>query len=189
MPAETRRWTVAEVRELQDESRAWPRYELIAGELLVTPAPTWDHQRLVGQLFLRLHPWTSGQGIGETLMSPADLELEPEGLVQPDVFVVPPSLGGSVPRAWTDVTSLMLAVEVLSPSTARDDRGRKRELFSRIRVPEYWIVDPKHRVIERWRPGDQLPELCTRTLEWGPPGATEPLVIDVPEFFRTALGE
>ena len=54
MPAIRRRWTTAEVRSLMDESRAWPRYELIGGELLVTPAPRGTHQLVVVELVVLL---------------------------------------------------------------------------------------------------------------------------------------
>ena len=60
--------------------------------------------------------------------------------MQPDVFVVPWREEGQ-PRSWQDVTPLLLAVEVLSPSTARADRHRKRLIYQSQRVPEYWIVD------------------------------------------------
>lgn len=179
-------WTAEMVRAFPNDGN---RYEVIDGELLVTPAPTWDHQGVVEELLTRLRPWTEQHGVGVTKLSPADLQLEPDGLVQPDLFVVPPNDDGTRPRAWRDVTRLTLAVEVLSPSSARDDRTRKRKLFARVGVPEYWIVNPADRVVERWHPGDELPELCNRVLAWHPAGASEPLVIDVPSFFRAALGE
>jgi Uma2 family endonuclease len=61
----------------------------------------------------------------------------------------------------------MLAIEVLSPSSARHDRVRKRPLFQR-HVPEYWIVDIDARLVERWRPGDERPEIITESLVWQP---------------------
>ncbi len=179
-------WTVAMVRAFPSDGN---RYEVIDGELVVTPSPTWDHQGVVAELLLRLRPWTERCGVGVTHLSPADLELEPDGLVQPDLFVVPSNADGTKPREWHEVTRLVLAVEVLSPSSARDDRTRKRMLFARVGVPEYWIVNPVDRVIERWRPADALPELCNRTLVWLPLGATEPLELDVPALFRSALDD
>ncbi len=177
-------WTAELVRAFPNDGN---RYEVIDGELLVTPSPSWTHQGVVGALYRRLFAWTSVHGVGDTMFSPADLELESDGLVQPDVFVVPPNDDGTRPREWRDVTRLALAIEVLSPSTARDDRTRKRKLFARVGVPEYWVVNPADRVIERYRPGDDLPELCNRTLSWHPAGASEPLVLDVPALFRDAL--
>ncbi len=83
----------------------------------------------------------------------------------------------------------MLAVEVLSPSTARADRSVKRRLYQRARVPEYWIVDLEARLVERWRPADERPEVLTDTLSWVPAAGTGSLTIDLPEFFTKVLGE
>src|SRR3990170_4416877 len=126
--------------------------------------PRVVHQRAVARLLFALQLWIREQDIGEVLLSPADLELEPDDLVQPDMFVCP-----VVAKDWTDIRSLVLAVEVLSPTTERYDRGRKRRYFSRVGVPEYWIVDCDQRVIERWRPA----------------GATRAFVLDLIAFFGT----
>ena len=181
MPA-TKRWSVEEVRAMQDADRAWPRYELVDGELLVTPAPTWTHQKAVVQLLLALADHLQRQPVGEVVASPADIELELGTVLQPDVFVVPVR---DVPPGgtWRDVRGLLLAVEVLSPSSGRHDRVTKRRFFQRAGVPEYWIVDADSRVIERWRAGDERPELLDATLAWHPTGADEPFTLDLAGFF------
>ena len=79
-------------------------------------------------------------------------------------FVVPIGPDGRRGANWTDIRALLLAVEILSPSTARADRQAKRRLHQRERVGEYWIVDLDARVVERWRPDDERPEIVTRTL-------------------------
>jgi Uma2 family endonuclease len=96
-------------------------------------------------------------------------------------------VGGRRPRRWSDITRLLLAVEVLSPSTARADRTVKRRLFQRVGVPEYWIVDVEARLVERWRPGDARPEIVTDALAWQPEPAHAPLVIDLPTLFAAIL--
>src|SRR5229473_7696411 len=121
-------------------------------------------------------------------ISPADLNPEPGALVQPDVFVVA-LVAGRRPRDWSDIEALVLAVEVLSPSTARADRTVKRRLLQRAGVPEYWIVDLEARLVERWRPGDERPEILTETLEWRPDPVIEPLVIELPRLFAEILEE
>ena len=78
--------------------------------------------------------------------------------------------------------SLLLVVEVLSPSSSRHDRVRKRPLYQR-HVPEYWIVDLDARVIERWQAGEGRPEIVDAMLEWHPAGATSPFVLDVTQYF------
>lgn len=88
-----------------------------------------------------------------------------------------------------DVKHLTLAVEVFSPSTARNDRYRKRRVYQEQSTDEFWIVDPGSRLVERWRPEDSEPEVLIDALEWQPAGALEPLVIDLQELFREAHGE
>jgi len=179
------RWTAEMVRNLPDDGN---RYEVVDGELLVTPSPTYSHQRVVLEFATILLPYTRLSGIGGTLVSPADIELDSEGLVQPDVFVQG-FVDGHPPRAWNVGAPLLLAIEVLSPSTARADRITKRRRFQRASVPEYWIVDTDARTIERWRPSDERPEVLSEQLSWQPEGAAAPLTIDLVEFFARAQGE
>lgn len=182
--AERKHWTVADYMALPDDGK---RYEVIDGELFVTPAPIADHQRLVFALGRRLATYLDAAPVGEVLLSPADIEFAADTVVQPDVFVAP-LVDGVRPRNWADVTHVVLAVEVLSPSTARVDRTVKRRRYQRAGVGEYWIVDGEARVIERWRPDDERPEILSDELVWHPDAAHEPLRIDLPAFFARALG-
>lgn len=190
MPALSKhRWTAADVRALMDTSRHWPRYELLDGELLVTNAPTLAHQWAVTELAVLLREYCVAQGVGIALVSPADIELAPESIMQPDVFVVPMELATTdEPMIWRQVTALRLAVEVLSPSTMRDDRVRKRDHYLANNVDEYWIVDLDARVFERWTPERERPDIRRDELVWRPAGATAPLLIDVARFFADNPG-
>ena len=183
MPAIRRRWTASAVRELIVESSAWPRYELIAGELLVTPSPAMRHQVAAGELFVLLHAYTRRQLAGTTFMSPADLELRPDTILQPDIFVVPQDVALLEYPSWRDVTSLLLAVEVLSPTSMRTDRVTKRNFYMESAVAEYWIVDADARAIERWLPANESPIIERRTLTWRPTGASTAFDVDLAEFF------
>lgn len=189
MPAPiTSPWTPERVRqELLREDQPWPRYELVDGVLLVTPAPRFDHQRLVRALYDRLTTYVRQHRVGELCWSPADISLDDRSIVQPDLFLVPPgqSWPGSI---WTDVKGLALAVEVLSPGSARHDRGAKRDHYQRHGVPEYWIVDGDARLVERWRPETDRPEILRERLVWHPESAAEALAIDLPALFAEALG-
>jgi hypothetical protein len=90
MPAVKRCWTACEVRQLIAESPlATPRYELVDGELLVTPSPNEPHQRAVALLLYALMEYLRRNPIGQVYTSPFDVELEPNTIVQPDVFVLP----------------------------------------------------------------------------------------------------
>jgi len=183
MPQLLHVWTPDEVRALPDDGR---RYEVVRGELLVTPAPSFHHQDAVRRMVRILGDYVERTGAGYAAMSPADITPEPGALVQPDVFVGPLPEGRR-PTSWADFSKLLLAVEILSPTSARADRTTKRQLFQRTRVPEYWIVDLDARLVERWRPIDDRPEVITATLVWHPDPAIAPLEIDLPAFFSRIL--
>jgi Uma2 family endonuclease len=184
MPVAThRRWKAEEVRNLQDESRAWPRYELIDGELYVTPAPGFRHQAAVLELVVILRPYVVGNKLGGVLTSPADIELEPESVLQPDVFVFPP-LDVEQPE-WRSITSLRLAIEVISPSSIRTDRTKKRDQYLKMAVDEYWVVDVEGGHVERWFKHRPDVEVARSTLEWHPANAAAPLSIDLDAMFAT----
>ena len=121
------------------------------------------------------------------MMSPADLELEPESITQPDVFVLDPhSLADAVEMPkWADFKRLLLAIEIISPSSVRIDRIVKRDFYLDAGVPEYWILDLDAGIIERWTRERDTPEVCRDSLVWLPAGAQSPLTIDVPALFET----
>ncbi|MDQ3698282.1 MAG: Uma2 family endonuclease [Gemmatimonadota bacterium] len=180
-------WTPDLIRRLGGESRHWPRYECIDGELLVTVAPRVAHQAALAALFRLLDPYVRGHALGELLWSPSEITLDPNALVQPDLFVIPRAAARPIGE-WKEVTSLLLAVEVLSPSTARRDRGLKRLYYQRTHVPEYWIVDLDSRLVERWRPGDDRPEIVSETLVWQPADEHAPLEIALQAMFEKVEG-
>lgn len=185
MPHAPTRWTAELVRALPDDGR---RHELVAGELLVTPSPSPVHQWLVAAIFRRLDPYLVATGSGALLTAPADISLGEDEILQPDLFVLPPGQP-LPPRDWAEVRRLQLAIEIVSPTTARVDRITKRRRFQRAGVPEYWIVDPDARVIERWRPEDTRPEVLSELLTWQPDPAHLPLEVDLPALFRETFGD
>lgn len=181
-------WTPDRVQnELVREDRHWPRYELIDGELLVSPAPRPLHQVVVSELLGLLIPYVQQRRLGRVFTSPADIRLGTRTTTQPDVFVVPPDSGFDG-RTWDSIATLSLTVEVLSERTAGYDRLKKREFYARRGVPEYWVVDGDAELFEVSRPTDPRVELYGRELRWHPAGASEPLVVDVPVFFARVLG-
>lgn len=184
MPATMEReWTAEMVRAIPDDNN---RYQVVDGELFVTPAPTWRHGDIVLEFALTLSEFLRRNPVGHLKISPQDVELDYRTLVEPDLFVVP-LVDGKKPRLWNDVRELLLVIEVLSPSTARLDRRVKRERYQREGVSQYWIVDVDARLIERWRPGDERPEILVERIEWEPAGAPERLVIELREFFQRSL--
>jgi len=181
MPQTAELWTAERIRALPDDGL---RHEVVDGEHLVSPAPRPLHQIALAGLFRRLDPYVLRHGLGRVLSSPADIELDPRTLMQPDLFVT----AALRVRTWTDVQPLRLAIEILSPTTARADRFVKPRRFQRAGV-EYWIVDLDARLIERWRPADKRPEVQAERLSWQPGGAPAPLVLELGELFREIEGE
>ena len=183
MPAQDTEWTARMARALPEDGK---RYEVLDGELFVTPAPGADHQEAIASLQARMRDYVHGNRLGHVFVSPADIEFSPRRLVQPDLFVAP-LVDGRRPRTWSDIRFLILAVEVLSPGTARADRQRKRIIYQSQRVPEYWIVDLDSRLIERWRPDDDRPEVLAERLSWQPRPDLEALEIDLEAYFKEVL--
>ena len=190
MPAlQPRRWTAAEVRKLTaDNPMLTPRYELVDGELLVTPSPGPPHQRTVAALYRALHAFVLASHVGEVYVSPSDVELEPEFLSQPDLFVVPRDEAIRLRRGDFPVHSVLVAIEVVSPSSGRHDRVRKRPKYQ-AHTQEYWIVDPDARLIERWRGTETRPEIGTTLFVWQPAADVPPFALDVEALFADVFRE
>lgn len=181
MPAALDRYyTREEVLAFPDDGN---RYELVHGELLVSPAPRTRHQRVVGNLYFALRTFLSEHSAGEVLMSPADISWGglPDVLVQPDLFVVPARFGRV--QEWTEIEQLSLVIEVLSPTTARYDRFTKRRLYQEMRVPLYWLIDVEQRRAEVWTPEATFPLMEERALSWQPADGGVPFSIDVATLF------
>ncbi|MCZ6754824.1 MAG: Uma2 family endonuclease [Gemmatimonadales bacterium] len=172
-------YTADMVRALPDDGN---RYETVHGELLVTPSPRLWHQAIVLRLTHELMDYVDRQGVGFVLASPADISWSDDTLVQPDVFVA--DLEEARTLDWTNVKTLLLVVEVLSPSTARYDRFTKRRLYQEVRIPEYWVVDPDKRSVEVWTPADELPRVERERVMWQPAGVGVPFVVDLDRLFQ-----
>lgn len=183
MPAFRRQWTVDDLQDLPDDGQ---RYEVIDGELFVTPAPSADHQAAVGKLYRFLAEYLDREPVGYVFLSPADIIFSSRRSVQPDLFVVPP-VNGRRPRSYDEMKRLLLAVEVLSPSTARQDRVDKRVLYRDESVSEFWIVDLNARTFERSTPTDARVDVLDTRVEWLPERASSPFVLDVPAYFAEVL--
>jgi Uma2 family endonuclease len=185
MPAtDPRQWTVDMVHSLPDDGN---RYEVVEGTLLVSPAPSWLHQNAVGRLYALLLEYANAAAF-HVLVAPAAVTWSPRTELQPDVLVVP-FVEGRPPTRFEDAGVLVLAVEVVSPSSMRTDRFVKRREYQKRGVAEYWIVDPLGRSVERWRPEDDEPEILFESLAWQPDPEVAPLVLDLAAYFRVVHGE
>jgi Uma2 family endonuclease len=173
------RYTAAEIRRFPDDR---VRYEVIRGELFVTPAPRRPHQRAVLELAMQLQQYVRAHRVGEVLPAPFEVELATDSAVQPDVLVL---LDRDQPQLTEErlYGPPALVVEIVSHSSRRTDRLQKRELYRDYRVPEYWIVDVDQRQVERWQLGNNRAEIVTGKLVWQPDPALHPLEIDLPALF------
>ena len=119
------------------------RREIIDGELIVSPAPNWWHQKLV-LIVARLLEQT-GDGIGETAGAPLDVRLTDRDSVQPDVLFIRNENLGILAADGRISGPPDIVVEIVSPASARYDRVRKFALYERAGVPEYWLLDYRDR--------------------------------------------
>jgi Uma2 family endonuclease len=173
-------WTRADLERLPDDGQ---KYEVIHGELLVSPVPRPAHEELVVALGQRLAAYCDREHLGRVYWgNPAFVTADSE--VIPDIVVrrslVPP------PERWDDAPMPLLVVEVLSESTRRADLVRKRAFYVESGVPEYWIVDGDARVVRVVTSAGEHVE--TGRLTWEPGGAASALVIDVAALFGEVLG-
>jgi len=172
-------YTADMVRALPEDGN---RYEVVYGELVVTPAPRPWHEVIQCRLMLALGAYLSRHPVGHVFESRADISWGPDVLVSPDVFVVP--LEQARTLDWSRMHDLMLVAEILSPSSAHHDRFLKRRRYQEADVPLYWIVDGDERRVEVWAPTDTLPRFERERLVWHPPLAAEPFSLPLAELFR-----
>ena len=123
------------------------RYEILEGELSVTPAPSTKHQSASANLFKLLSRHIDDRNLGKLFYAPIDLILESTSVLQPDLLFVSSVRQRIITeKAIEGVPDLV--IEILSPSTSRTDRVTKAQIYARHSVPAYWIVDPDEESIE-----------------------------------------
>jgi Uma2 family endonuclease len=144
-------WTADMARRLPDDGN---RYEVVYGELLVTPAPRLWHQQLVGRIHLALGNYLEIHRAGVVLTAPADISWGQDVLVQPDVFVVPVDQARAL--EWSAIRDLLLVVEV---------HGEGAQ-------------------VEVWTPDDVFPRIERERLTWRPAGAGGAFMLPLGELFR-----
>jgi Uma2 family endonuclease len=166
-------WTRKDLDRLPDDGN---RYEVVDGELLVTPPPSVEHQAVVEWLAARLFPFVLANELG-TLGFPRSVIVEGGEQVEPDLMVRQQLRGGS----WERAPLPILVIEVISEATRRRDLENKRDFYMRAGIPEYWAVDRRRRSIVRFTAAAS--ETVQSVLTWAPKGITEKLEIDVAAMF------
>ena len=178
MPAVLPRYTVEMLAELPDDPRV--RYELIDGFLLVTPAAGRIHGVLTSRLVVALagHLPESYAHV----LPPGQVQVGKYHSLIPDILVTPSRF--PLDAEWSSVTDWLLAIEIVSPSSAVYDREHKRRAYLALGVREYWVVDPRIRTVEVWRPGDAAPEVHPDVVTYRTPGGEYEVAVDVEALFR-----
>ena len=183
MPNPIARWTLSELHRLPDDGN---RYELVRGNLFVTPPPSYGHQRIQSVLAALLQPYVAAHGLGSVCFPRSVIRIGADTEVEPDLMVRP--VPQPLPKSWDGAPVPILVVEIASDTTRRRDRTEKRKAYVDAPIPEYWIVDDDRRTVRVVRPGEEDADIST-WLTWQPVGASEPFTLDIVGLFRTALGE
>jgi Uma2 family endonuclease len=175
-------WSYSEFARLPDDGN---RYEVIAGELHVTPAPRPRHELASQRLNKLLLNFVDDHDLGWVLTAPVDVLFAEGDYMEPDIVVV--LRGGE--KIITDrgiEGPPDLIVEVVSGATAARDRGIKRERYAHFGVPLYWIMDGERRQMEVYplQEDPQNPIIVRDTFTWTPVPDGLTLTISVPELFR-----
>ena len=173
-------WTVADLERLPDNGT---RYEILHGELLVTPFPSNGHQGVSGRLFVRLSLWCTAN-TGWACRTPGGVYIRETTWLEPDIAVYSAPEYSALP--WREMPPPLLVVEVASPRTRRRDRHRKRPAYLAHGVREVWTVEEAERVIERWTAASEFPETSHDGITWAPDAALPPLVVTADELFGPA---
>lgn len=156
--------TYTEYRELDVDDNLW--YELLNGKLVKKSSPSPRHQSASMKLSRLMHLFTSQQHLGVVYCDPIDVFVDEYNVPQPDILFI-----RNKNRHIITTDGIMgapdLVVEILSPSSIRNDRGIKQRLYQRLGVQEYWIVDPKNNAIEVYRLIEGVYDLVSFAVERG----------------------
>ena len=136
--------TYEQFRELPDDGK---RYELIRGEVHLTPTPTNRHQLVLQNLVQSLGRIILRGKLGDVWTAPLDVRLGEDTALQPDLIFVSESRANIILENYINGAP-DLAVEILSPSTAAHDRATKLALYGEAGVPEVWLIDPLAKTVE-----------------------------------------
>ena len=169
-------WTLDELHSLPDDGN---KYELIDGELFVTPAPSTDHEEVLARLTRLLDPFVAANGLGY-VYHPRSVVQFKGSEVEPDLMVRKP--GPSPKTRWEQMPTPTLVVEVSSPTTWRRDREHKKGFYENVGIPEYWVVDLEERSVMLIRPGEPI-VTEHEALVWRPSASGASLTIVLDELF------
>jgi Uma2 family endonuclease len=144
---EEEKYTVEGFRKMEifDENHY---YELIDGKIVKKSSPHFEHQRASGRIFLKLQTFVLTQKLGEVFYAPMDVYLDDFNFYQPDLLFISEAKKDILTDEGIVEGVPDLVIEILSPSTGKNDRGKKMQAYEFHEVQEYWIVDLANKIIE-----------------------------------------
>lgn len=180
-PAAPYTWTYSEYARFPDDGN---RYEVIDGEVMVTPASSPNHQRIVTRLLRLMCDYVERNRLGEVFPD-VDVLFATGQFLRPDIVFIPNDRLDGVSDRGIEVAPGLI-VEVQSPTSGSIDRVKKPRRYGDFGVPEYWVADPVGREVLVWRFADGAtePERFAGIFEWRPAGSLEALMLDPADLFR-----
>ncbi|GIX42102.1 MAG: hypothetical protein KatS3mg129_1835 [Leptospiraceae bacterium] len=138
------RWRYEDYIKLEDDKR----YELIEGELLMSPAPNTKHQRIIFNLLYILAEGLKSKKInGQVYTAPIDVVFREDIVLQPDIVYITEERKDIIKeRGIFGIPDLV--IEVISPGSEKRDIVDKKRIYEESKVKEYWIVFPNEEFIE-----------------------------------------
>jgi len=173
-------WTLADLDQFPRDGR---RYEVLHGELLVTPPPSFGHQLAATALARAIGNWCTAHARW-SVMAPSGFYVSETTWLEPDVAVFP--VAPSMSLTWQTAPIPVLVVEVLNPSTRRRDRHAKRAAYLAHGVREVWLLDIPARAVERWTSASEFPETHPAGITWTPVATSPALELSADVLFGVA---
>ncbi|HLW79212.1 MAG TPA: Uma2 family endonuclease [Terriglobia bacterium] len=140
------KFTHADLLVMPDDGK---RREIVDGELFVAASPLSKHQLVVSNIASAFFLYLHDHPVGKLLVAPLDVILSDYDVLEPDLLFISDEHRGII-QDWVRGAP-DLVIEVVSPTTARQDRGPKLKAYARFGIPEYWIVDPEKNTVEVYR--------------------------------------
>lgn len=146
MATQTKLITYDDYRTLPNDGN---QYEVIGGELIMAPSPKTIHQRILRKLLARLNDYVEKSNAGEVFCAPMDVVLSMKDIVQPDLFYVSNERSDIISEN-NIIEAPDLVIEIISESTKTLDQTRKKTLYEKYGVKEYWLVYPDNEKVEKF---------------------------------------
>lgn len=165
MVAHSLAWTTADLDAMPDDG-GWLRHEIIEGELFVTRAPHFSHQRVAGKIHMRLEQWSEETQLGSSVQTPGLVFTTTDAVIPDVVWASKSRIEQGIDSAGHFTIAPELVVEILSSGTQNEQRDKsiKLKLYSRYGVQEYWIVNWQLQTLEIYRRTDAQLQLVATLL-------------------------